>query len=244
MYNQFVSSTYCLSHLLSCIQKTYNKPLFLTGIRDGPYIELKSSSQLFIHSVPTTPSRNMFKPELSIDISFIFYLIRDEGGLENLLLCLRPIFASTWFVLTLNIDHWFLMARSAKTSPFRAFFDALDYRERATTRDLQQFDHLVLNIDNPRIRVSLMPLRTLIWTYLHTRNHFAKLYQTRFIIQACISRVSDGDIPGWRLTLAFKDGVCPVRDGIWRLGEAGVRSLWIGYSNPWNMCTRIPTFRP
>jgi hypothetical protein len=169
----------------------------------------------------------MFKPELSIDISFIFYLIRDEEVLENLLLCLRPVFASTWFVLTLNIDHWFLMARSAKTSLFRAFFDALDYRERALTRDLQQVNHLVLTIGNACIRVSSMPLRTLIWTYLHTRNHFANLYQTRFIIQVWISKVSNGDIPGWRLTLAFKDGLGPVKDGIWRLGEAG-GSLAVG----------------
>jgi hypothetical protein len=172
--------------------------------------------------IKPTLSRNMFKPELSIDLDFVFDLIRDKEGLEDLLHCLRPVLASSWSVLTLNIDHWFLiLANGEKTSLFRTFFDALDYRKRVTTQGFQHVDRLVLNIGKPSMRVSQMPLRTLIRTYLHTRNYFANLHQPRFIIQAWISRVSNGDMPGWLLALDLNDGLNPVSDGLWRLGEAG-----------------------
>jgi hypothetical protein len=129
---------------------------------------------------------------------------------------------SSWSVLTLNIDHWFLLVESLeKTSLFRTFFGALDYRKRATTLDFQHVDRLVLNIGKPHMRVSLMPLRTFIWTYLHIRHHVANLHRPRFIVQACMSRVSNGDMPGWRLALDLKAGLDPVSDGLWRLGEAG-----------------------
>jgi hypothetical protein len=79
----------------------------------------------------------------------------------------------------------------------------------------------VLSYGKPGTAVTKRAFGVALLTYCHTRNYFACLHQPRSIIQAWISKVLDDGELGWRLTLDFKDGLGPVRGGLWRLGAAG-----------------------
>jgi hypothetical protein len=170
------------------------------------------------------PCRNMLKPELSVDISLLVLVVKRKVKMHDILpklaLCLRPVLALNWSVLTLSTKVH-IRDSLRLTSIFRGFFHTLDYRTKASSRCFPGVDRLVLNYGKPGTAVTKRAFGVAHLTYCHTRNYFACLHQPRSIIQAWISKVFDDGEPGWRLTLDFKDGLSPMRGGLWRLGAAG-----------------------
>jgi hypothetical protein len=173
--------------------------------------------------VKPRPCRNMIKPELSVDISLLVLVVKRKVKMHDILpklaLCLRPVLALNWSVLTLSTKVH-IRDSLRITSIFRGFFHTLDYRTKASSRYFQGVDRLVLSYGKPGTAVTKRAFGVALLTYCHTRNYFACLHQPRSIIQACISKVFDDSEPGWRLTLDFKDGLSLVRGGLWRLGAA------------------------
>jgi hypothetical protein len=90
--------------------------------------------------VKPKPCRNMLKPELSVDISLLVLVVKRKVKMHDILpklaLCLRPVLALNWSVLTLSTKVH-IRDSLRITSIFRGFFHTLDYRTKASSRYLQ-----------------------------------------------------------------------------------------------------------